>query len=163
MTINIETTKFTCIVHRIVTGGNQLYGEYVLPCVDVYNDIIVGGKFLTALYRTAHQYFYNDYSCPVNYLTLYEDGSANELVLVNQLTENDFIKETPLLHEILNEINATLSCIDTRDKLYKLYIALNENTPMISDYIKTMNLDDYEEVENEDGEIVLELKDGEYI
>lgn len=158
--MKISATPFSCTYHHSTKAGNHLHGKYVLHHIDVYNEIIIGDVVLQAVYQSGISYQYNDFSCPNPELELSEAGGTDKtLIKINELYESDFDDEE-LISEKLEGINELCPIIDNVEKLFQLYVALNDNKPDLSDFLDPEKYtDNYEDYVEDESTGVLTLKD----
>ncbi len=137
--LNIKSTDFDSLMDDMTKEekGSSCHGFYdFYGNFTVYNKIIINDQIeLSANYQTGGNFLYNDYNCPDPDLSLADEdgGTSGVLVLINGLMQSDFEKET--ITESLEEIKELCSVIDTVEKLEKVYEFLNDNLPVLDDYL----------------------------
>lgn len=149
--MKITSTPFDYTYHHSKKAGNHLHGFYVFHSVDIYNSIIIDDLEFQAVYQTGIYYLYNDYDCPCPEPALSETAGTDDFLLkINELYESDF-DNNDLIVSALEEINELCPHINNIDKLVQIYNVLNDNRPMLTDFldskIYTDEIDDYIEDE----------------
>ena len=144
----IETTDFDYIYNNSQKAGANGQ-EYMLHNIDVFNRIIIDDKRMDALYQTAQSYSHNNYSSPCQKLALNYDFSDPALIIIDQLTASDF-DDDETINEALEAAQECCSQIDTVQKLFEVYTALNDNLPDLADFLDPSIYTDNEEDYNED-------------
>jgi hypothetical protein len=151
--MNISSTPFEYTYHTSKKAGNSTHGRYIFHEVDVYNVINIDGIELQAIYQCGVSYDYNDYNYPRPILELSADGGTSEvLATIGRISEKDFDEDDKeYILEVLAEVEGLFPVIDSVEKLQAVYNALNDNKPILSEFLDpdeyTDNLDDYLEDE----------------
>lgn len=145
--MKITTSSFDYNYHNSIIAGNRPHGFYVLHNIDVFNTIRVDDVELSAVYQTGIDYYYNDYDCPSPNLSLSENADTSDvLIILNNLVESDF-ENDEYINERLEEVQELCQVINSVDKLLDVYHALNDNVPILAEFldtdIYTDNIDDY--------------------
>lgn len=132
----IKTTGFDFNYHSAQIAGDYLHGKYVLHNIDVYNWIVVGESQLSAVYQTGMSYDHFSYSCPSENLQLSSAGGTDYLLdKLNELSESDFNSDSEQVIDLLEEFREELPTIQTKKQLLKLYRVLNDNKPLIVNFL----------------------------
>lgn len=100
--IQIAVTDFSCNYHYSEKKGNNNCADYVRHDVDVYNELIINGVSLYAVYQTGLSFYHNDYTLPSENLEFsLEGGSSKALAMINEqdrseieLYDSDLFKAT---------------------------------------------------------------------
>jgi hypothetical protein len=133
--MNILTSDFDCNYHSAQIVGNNTHGRYTLHNIDVYNVISIDETDLNAVYQCGASYDYNDYDCPSPRLALSESGGTSKVLLkIDKIYSKDFEDSVSIL-ETLEEIQDMCPAIDSIEKLKAVYDALNDNKPVLSDFL----------------------------
>lgn len=111
--------------------------EYVYVNVDAWVEITVNGRPLTVNFQNGHSFKGNNYSCPSNKFIV-SDNSDNFLSKLDRLSD-DADQD-----EIDEMIEASGGVLTSADELWALKLWLSENTPSLSDFDLSDDIDDYE-------------------
>lgn len=146
--MKIEATKFDYNYHYSEIRRD---GE-IRHVITVYNQIIVDGVALNAVYQTGDVLI--DYSLPRLDLSLQYSEGHELLGELDRLYEEDFEDD---LEDILTLAKETVPSLDSVEKLHKLYLVLMDNLPVLSDFLDqryfTENIEDYERIDHPDDEL----------
>ncbi len=134
-TLKISSTKLQHTYHGSKECGSIATGDYTLHNVDVYNEILIGSNtVLEAVYQTGCTFYNDQMISPREALELsLEGGTSKALYLVKDISESDFDDAEEITRH-LELVQNACAVIDSVDKLYQLYEALNNNLPNISDF-----------------------------
>lgn len=115
---------------------NTTFGKYIRHEVTLYNTISFKDRSFDAVYQTGVTYYNNDYSSPSRELALsYEAGTDDVLILVDGLWESDFNDEKQdKIDAIIEELKDRHNLILSKEELWDVYVALNENKPDICNF-----------------------------
>ena len=124
--MKIQTTEFNSEHYgsKIIDSSN--YGDYMLHCVDICNEITVDNKTFSAIYQTACGFTGNDYNAPTEKLELSEEAdTCRFLTLIDETDVND---EDDFDGEILEYLR-DLSGINqlSKDDVRAVKAALSDN------------------------------------
>lgn len=134
--MNIQQTQFDSNYHGNTEKGCSTYEYYTFHEVDVFNEIIIDGEVLQAVYQTGMSNLHNDYSCPDPDLEMSEEGGASHILyLVSNMYESDFDNQE-IVEDILLEVRELSKVIKTKEDIYQLWDFLRNNKPCIEDYIE---------------------------
>jgi hypothetical protein len=129
--MKIQTTAFDSKYHGSQKTGNN----HVLHNIDVYNTIIIDNMEFQAVYQCGQSFIGDNYNNPNRELELSEDGGTSKvLLLVDRLYKSDFENNAGIA-ESLAEVMELCPLINTVEKLEALYDALNDNLPVLSDFL----------------------------
>lgn len=145
--MNTESTITTPLVVKTgdfehnVTGytvceGAGIY-EYVFVNVDAWVDVSVNGRTLTVNFQNGHSYKGGNYSCPSNAFVV-SDNSNDFLSLLDRLDDDADQGEIDAMIEFSGGV------LTNAQEVWALKLWLSENTPTLSDFGLSSDIDDYE-------------------
>jgi hypothetical protein len=146
--MNIKTTDFNNNYYGCTEAGSRTYAcqFYTLHQIDVFNTIIIDGIEHELLYQPGNGFLHNDYNCPDPDLSLYSTNCSDLIKLMESMSESDF---DALNSDDLVELKECCSSIKTADDAFEIYQALNENLISAQAYMDRLELEEYQQVEED--------------
>lgn len=110
--------------------------EYVYVSTDAWVSITVNGRPLIVTFQNGHSFKANDYDCPSNTFIVGDNS--------NFLSKLDRLSDDADQDEIAEVIEMSAGVLTTEDEMWALKLWCTENTPSLSDFGLSDDIDDYE-------------------
>jgi len=115
--MKIETAIKSVDIERVELKNSSAYAPYYFVSANVNIEMRVDGEKFDTWLQTGHGFDHNDYNCPTNQLSVY-DQNGSILEALDQACESDIDEE------FASEINDQHECTYSASDLLEMYHAL---------------------------------------